>query len=842
MESVDAARHDVSRAARLPWPIITRDEEDRAVALVADHRRSVVLVGPPGVGKTVVGTRITDRVLARSTGRATRVVPVRGTADDAAAAFTSMLARVGSLPADGAADDVGAEHGRRLAADLDDPNVVIRIDAADQLDPVAGRHLAWLVRYAHVRVVLLCRDFTALAEPLRDLWQEDLLERIDLEPFDVATTGVLLERALEAPLECASLVRLHTATQGIPLHLREVVRAGAVSGALAPTTSGWYWRGRVTVPNSLTDVYRTELSHLPERLRDVVDLVALADPIPLSRLLALVGDVDVDRVVALGLVTVDVDAATGSTPVVRPSHPLVGEVVRSLVPVARRTRLFARANAFHEVPADGGPPIDELLDAASVAVRVQDYDSACVLASAALSGRGITTAASVTALCLRATALGYSVGREAARIDAQQAWCLARTAAGTIDDDLVVEAVEVHADVHQFLDDDADAAVALMDEAAAVVGQDARERLRLLRLAHLGWAGRFTEVLAETDRSGVLGGPVPVEFLVIAPCAVVALGGVGRLPEALALGSAALATAVANADDDPCSTGEISAAMHQVQVWAGDGEHLIVEVPVRQMGPLVKDEHTFELVAGGNLAVVERRWEDARAAFATACERFAVLDPGGFLAYPRARLALALAMLGRTAEASAAVDLAAATPLRGARLVLEEVPATIAYTEMVLGRPVALEHVSEIAQRSERSGARGAALFALALQLRLESELGRDVTALGARIRAVGPGVQSPIAEAFLMHLEAVERQDEKAARDARDRLAGFGFPLGAAKRGRPTLTRREYEVAELAAQGLSNREIAERLGRSVRTIDAHVARIFSKWDLHSRRELVGML
>jgi DNA-binding NarL/FixJ family response regulator len=42
--------------------------------------------------------------------------------------------------------------------------------------------------------------------------------------------------------------------------------------------------------------------------------------------------------------------------------------------------------------------------------------------------------------------------------------------------------------------------------------------------------------------------------------------------------------------------------------------------------------------------------------------------------------------------------------------------------------------------------------------------------------------------------------------------------------------------------QGLSNRQIAEQLGRSVRTIDAHVARIFAKWDIHSRSELADRL
>ena len=48
-------------------------------------------------------------------------------------------------------------------------------------------------------------------------------------------------------------------------------------------------------------------------------------------------------------------------------------------------------------------------------------------------------------------------------------------------------------------------------------------------------------------------------------------------------------------------------------------------------------------------------------------------------------------------------------------------------------------------------------------------------------------------------------------------------------------------QVAELAAQGMSNRLIGEALGLSTRTIDAHLSRVFAKWDLHARSELAGL-
>ena len=56
--------------------------------------------------------------------------------------------------------------------------------------------------------------------------------------------------------------------------------------------------------------------------------------------------------------------------------------------------------------------------------------------------------------------------------------------------------------------------------------------------------------------------------------------------------------------------------------------------------------------------------------------------------------------------------------------------------------------------------------------------------------------------------------------------------------RGSEVLTTRERQIAALVARGLSNREIAERLVISKRTVDAHVNHIFAKLRLSSRVQL----
>ena len=57
---------------------------------------------------------------------------------------------------------------------------------------------------------------------------------------------------------------------------------------------------------------------------------------------------------------------------------------------------------------------------------------------------------------------------------------------------------------------------------------------------------------------------------------------------------------------------------------------------------------------------------------------------------------------------------------------------------------------------------------------------------------------------------------------------------------GNGPLTRREYEVAVLVAQGLSNREIGHRLSIAERTAETHIGNILNKLSFHSRVQIAA--
>ena len=241
------------------------------------------------------------------------------------------------------------------------------------------------------------------------------------------------------------------------------------------------------------------------------------------------------------------------------------------------------------------------------------------------------------------------------------------------------------------------------------------------------------------------------------------------------------------------------------------------------------------LMARGQLRAAQGRAQDALADFLACGQRCDLLGIALALYHWRSGAALAYASLGHAAEAR--------------RLAREEVA-----TARAFGRPRALGVALRCAGVAESllcreagdSGDGGLASLEEAV-LVLEAsqapvELARGLTDYGAVLRRSGRRTEARAQLERGLDL-AHHWGARRIASQARSELLAAGAkPRRDAITGRDALTAGELRVARLAADGRSNREIAQALFITTKTASAHLSRVYRKLDITRRDQLAQAL
>lgn len=259
---------------------------------------------------------------------------------------------------------------------------------------------------------------------------------------------------------------------------------------------------------------------------------------------------------------------------------------------------------------------------------------------------------------------------------------------------------------------------------------------------------------------------------------------------------------------------------------ADAAEQALLDAGVSQPPP---GQHGSALMleARARLRCAQGRYKDARADLLDAAERWEALGvrhPG--IAAWRADAATALAALGDAAESKR---------LAREQLALAEGVGTAG----ALGR--ALRALALTAPSAQAIALLERAVAILAPSpTRLEHA--RALCDLGAALRRAGRRreARDPLRHA----LDLAERGSlVRLARRAREELTAAGArPRRATLSGPGALTAAEHRVTDLAAAGHTNREIAQQLFVTQRTVETHLSHAFQKLGIHSRDRLAAAL
>lgn len=833
-----------------------------------------MIVGEAGVGKTRLAQAAMDE--AASDGWRTEfAVASRAAASIPFAALAAMLPP----------DVVGADRDVLLRAMIDalakrrrHKRLLVVVDDAHLLDDASAALVGLLATTGTASVIVTVRSGESVAEPITRLARERSGLRLDLAALSGTEICLALEAALDGQVDQAAARRLTDLAAGNLLYLHELVVGGLSSGTLRREDGIWQWRGPVAPSRGLVELVSTRLTGLDPEERQALETIAMGEPIEFEVLRNVVPMTVMRRLEGHGLV--DVFMLRGIR-FVRTSHPLHGEVIRSEMAPLRGAEVCATlADGFaarqHYSDDDavriarwgleaGRPPgPDLLLRAAARLLALFDPVTAERMARTAAETGGGVSARLVLADALRRQ------GQVSGAIEQLES-VAART------DDEIVAVADHLAQLHAYYLGAADRGTTVLAAAQQRVSSAAgRQQLLVAHAGLMFGVGRLGQALELCDR---IRQPEADEYLQVRSALIRATVWTLRGKSAQAIAEAERMSAAARrcAQKLPWVAPQLDAAHSLARYFAGELPGMMSDARSRYERALA--EHDEETRVNCGIALGFAHMEEGRVRTATRYLREAIVVSRQYgLIFTRSALLYLAGALALSGDASGAQQ-----TLKEADSLSVAVP--LLYQSENLRIRAGLLAVAGQAAAARRTALNAADVAIEATAWSFAMSALHDAARWGSpdaadRLKDIAPRIDGKLAPVIAYHAEALRTDDPEALDHASHRFAELGLVLYAAeaaacagqayqargqrhlaaavdrranvlaagcegaatpallRRPRSPLTPREEEIAAFAAAGVSDKDIAERLSLSVRTIHAHLRSVYAKLSVTSRHEL----
>lgn len=830
---------------RLHWPIVGREAEIALLrSRLAGGSAGIVIMGSPGLGKsTVVASALAG---LESEGHAVVRLPAPQEHGTGALYIEQWLGV--PIPSAAPPEMIAAHAAAFLVSRAPGSVPLLGCDDLHLLDDLSASVLARLIQNGAARLLGSAREDPGLPRALDALWRSGHLDRTDLTPLDYDSVRLILGKVLPGPASNEMAYRLWTATGGNPLHVRELLFSIVETGDVTHSGHAWAWTAPLRSNRRLTDLLAADVTALSGSVRDVVDLVALAEAVPLHALGPAATDQDLKYLVERGLVTI---SAPPGPETVRIGHPLYAETLRGLLYPRRRRALFdllpepepgphnhqALARWVEwAIECGAQPGVPALLAAAAAVESMSQPARAVALATAALAQPGITAAERINALLQRARANRDAGWGESAEADLD----LLEAAAGPgpLPEDVVVQVARIRADLRQFHQRDLDGALDLLSAAAKQLDPAgvAATELTVEQLARLGYGGRLDEVLAGWAPQ-LAAVDIPAN-MTLAPSYIFALAQSGKPVAAFEFADLQLQLVGPEHADFPLVRATIIGARYWAAVWSGN---LAAALTFPELPEDAHQRHHAALIQTGEGygAVLLGAWEHAVAHLRGGLSRMGHSAPSGLEATAWAGLAQAYAMLGESSNTQEACRQYRNHQPFSDRGIECDSRYRVLLAECALGTPRLEQLVADYIHWSDAGGLALGVL--LGTHLQFVQAPAADRAALLPGLTVAAGKVEGALPHALLAHARALLEAEPGmlGAAVAGLNALGLWFPAPAA---RSELTRRQHEIAALVAAGMSNKAVAQKLQLSVRTVDTHVGNILSRLGVAGRTELAAAL
>lgn len=860
--------------------LVGRDTELSALTALVERGKGAVLAGPAGIGKT----RLALEVAGRSRRQVWWMALTRASAAIPYGAFHPLAADLGTaLTSEGAGS--GFAHIRRMLNEQAGTGLLV-VDDAQHLDESSAAAVHALARAGGLPVIATVRDGEEVPAAITSLWKDVGFERMQIRPLDRADTDTLALALLDGPADGRTLAWFWRMSRGHPLELRELISSSRETGTLKRVDDVWTLDGSLQASPRLIELVEDRLGRLDEQERFAAEALAYGEPLDMRLLASTASPAAIERLERTGVIRV---MATGvAVKQATLAHPLYGEVLRSTLPATRRSMVAATlVEAAEQDPTRAPDPLrvatwsldsglataEELEQAAISAVRRMAWDLALQFGTASLQlapsymGHGCAAAALAELGNPEGAEAHLLMARELVDDPAMLAWNTISLAdvwfyhAGRMEDALEL----VRKQLAQTTDPE------IRDEVMSALA------INLMMYGSTREVGDLSrDVLESTDPSGTA--------RLMALVALSSAEGLALRPgEVRAAVDAAMPLVEENRHRFANAEDILHASLCVAQVAEGDVTAAQMTADARLRAALESDSgdlpgfwtmyHALTLLYGGA----------ARKSYDAHVEALLLLDRyDSWLSTPLARVGAAHAAAVMANLDDARHHLGSLAPeMQGAPRIRSRVNHVKAFlTALEEGLTAGAKAAVEAGDLAADDGHLLWAVEAWHLAVRLGNP---DLVT--ARLAEVAKGHLGTVATLFEAHADALLAEDttrlEQVVRDfsaggfdlfgaeaaaqisgihgrrqeghlARRAAAmahellpedsGVRTPPFAELPGLTPLTRREREVALLAAGGMTSKEIGEHLFISVRSVDNHLSRVYTKLGISSRSELKSVL
>jgi DNA-binding CsgD family transcriptional regulator len=865
--------------------VVARAAEFRqALAALNDAEfQGAALVGDSGVGKSTLA-----RMLAKTAASAGRTVRFAlGTQTGSAVPLGAFSHAVTLEVAHEPAMMLAAAH-KTLGRDK---NLVVVVDDAQLLDPLSATLVNQLAASRSARLIVTIGLGEAVLDAVTALLKERLLLTVHIDPLTREQTRVLAGAFLGGAVEPRLIDELYARSAGNSLLLRGLLSASRDSGVVVWAEGAWQVRGRLHADRELYDLLVFRLRSLSPEELEVVEVLATAELLDWE---ILRGVCDADAAARLERRGIIQLVADGSHTLAQLNHPVIGEVALQHAGVVRSRQLNGiLAQAFQKYLSAGGrrpsspdprgrirlaqftmrsdlePDLDVVIAAAADAVAMSNVVLGEELAQFAFDRGGGLQAAMVLAEALSWQGRGDEAEAVCLDADLDDAgkwlivrWGCLRAANLFWVRGRVEEALSALTEVRSRVPSDATIGVVI----------DALE----LTIAY--FCGDVATTV-ETGPSFCASDVPPIAAVWAAVPTASALAAAGRFGDAQRIADAGLRAAELCKERPQ----RFAIGLAEVMVATAAGDYPAAERLCTRYAAMAAGVPTAQAMVEAMRGLLQV----ARGELSSACDAFthsiSGLSSRGFrspwLALVAARHAQAEGARGDSQAAAAALRIAEEAYGPQVAVFLPELELARAWERASAGETAAARvHALQAAQIAQDAG-----MYAVEMHARYTATRFGD-RAHAARLEELAGTLNTPLAEAVAMHGCGLARHDggllDAAARrftelgavalaaDASAHAAGeharrgdrgkevesstWAYDLAsqcglrtpaleAAARPLP-FSGRERQIVMLVVAGLSNRRIADRLVISVRTVEGHLYRIFTKLGINNRDQLVHLM